>query len=55
MSFGLCVARSSFTRLMTEVVHRLQNTFVYLDDIIVYSTSAEDHIAHLRFFFEQLA
>ena len=55
MPFGLCGAPSSFTRLMTEVVNRLQNTFVYIGDIIAYSTSAEEHIAHLRFLYEQLA
>ena len=55
MPFGLCGAPSSFMRLMTEVVHGLQNIFVYLDDIIVYSTSAEEHIAHLRSLFERLA
>ena len=42
-------------RLMTEVVLGLQNTFVYLDDIIVYSTSAKEHIAQLRSLCERLA
>ena len=46
MPFGLCGAPSSFMRLMTEVVNGLQNIFVYLDDIIVYSNFAEEHIAH---------
>ena len=55
MPFGLCGAPSSFMRLMTEVVHGLQNIFVYLDDIILYSTSAEEHIAHLCSLFERLA
>ena len=54
MPFGLCDG-PSFMRLMTEVVHGLQNTFIYLDDIIVNSTSADKHIAHLRSLFERLA
>ena len=55
MPFGLCGAPASFMRLMTEVVDGLKNIYVYLDDVIVFSSSAEDHDIHLRALFERLS
>ena len=55
MPFGLCGAPSMFMRLMSEVVQGLTNIFIYLDDVIVFSSSAEDHKMHLSALFQRLA
>ena len=55
MPFGLCGAPASFMRLMTVVVEGLKNIYVYLNDVIVFSSSAEDHEIHLRALFKRLS
>ena len=50
MPFGLTNAPATFMRLMQEVFRPLLDrcVVVYLDDILVYSRSAEEHERHLR-------
>ena len=54
MPFGLTNALSAFQRLMQELLTGLNppggNAFVsvYIDDILIYSRTMEDHLAHLR-------
>lgn len=56
MPFGLKNAPSTFQRLMTNMLGDLLNDtcLVYLDDIIVYSTSLQDHLEKIRKVFDRL-
>ena len=53
--FGLKNAAQAFQRLMDTVCSGLEFVFVYLDDILVSSASAEQHKHHLRTVFHRLA
>ena len=44
MPFGLCNVPSTFQRLM----QRTLSGSVYIDDILVFSETVEDHMEHLR-------
>jgi cleavage and polyadenylation specificity factor subunit 1 len=54
MSFGLRNAAQTFQRFMDEVLRGLEFCFLYLDDILVYSRSLEEHEGHLRILFGRL-
>ena len=53
--FGLKNAAQTFQRLMDTGCNGLDFVFVYLDDILVSSTSAEQHMLHLREVFHRLS
>ena len=56
MPFGLCNAPATFQRLMNKVFAVEINQFilVYLDDILVFSKSVEEHWEHLKIALERL-
>ncbi|KAF4648090.1 hypothetical protein FOL47_003737, partial [Perkinsus chesapeaki] len=54
MPFGLCNAPASFQRLMDLVLGRFEFVRIYLDDVLVFSRSMEEHIRHLELVFNAL-
>lgn len=56
MPFGLTNAPATFCNLMNDVFSDYVDRFVivYLDDIVIYSESLEDHLSHLRMVFSRL-
>lgn len=54
MPFGLRNAAQTFQRLMNKILSGLDFCFCYVDDILVASTSQEEHIKHLKQLFETL-
>lgn len=56
MPMGLKNSPSTFQRVMDNVLRDLQNTIclVYLDDIIVFSTSLQEHMVNLQKVFQRL-
>ena len=50
MPFGLTNALATFSNLMNDVFYEFVDRFVmvYLDDIVVYSESLDDHLEYLR-------
>lgn len=55
MTFGLRNAGQTFQRFMDEVLQGLDFCFVYMDDILVFSHSKEEHERHLRIIFDRLS
>ena len=55
MPFGLCNAPSTFQRLMERVLHGLiwKCVVVYLDDVVIYSSSIKEHMSHLQEVFKR--
>ena len=56
MPFGLCNAPATFTTLMNNIFHEYLDDFViiYIDGILVYSKTAEEHAEHLEKVFQKL-
>ena len=56
MPFRLCNALATFTTLMNNIFHEYLDNFViiYIDDILVYSKTTEEHVEHLEKVFQKL-
>jgi len=54
--FGLCNTGSTFQRVMDLALNRLNfhMCLVYLDDLIVYSSTVKEHLVRLRKLFDRL-
>ena len=54
--FGLTNATTMFCNLMNDVLYNFLDSLVavYLDDIVIYSSTLEDHVVHLEKVFEKL-
>ena len=55
MLYGLCNALATFQRLMQNCLGELKLTYalIYLDNVIVFSRTKEEHLHHLRVVFGQ--
>lgn len=50
MPFGLTNAPATFQRFVQDILHEFLGDFacVYIDDILIYSKTAEEHVEHVR-------
>ena len=51
--FGLAQAPAYFQKLMTGVLKDLPFAMAYLDDIIIYSSTPEEHLQHIKTVFKK--
>lgn len=54
MAFGMKNAPATFQRMMHSLLHNIQGCEVYIDDVIVYSMTWDEHLHIIRKFFQKL-
>ena len=52
--FGVCNAAQTFQRFIDQVLHGLPFTYAYIDDLLIASSSANEHKQHLHAVFKCL-
>ena len=52
--FGLAQTPAYFQELMTGILKDFNFAIAYLDDIIIFSKTPEEHLSHIRMVFEKL-
>ena len=55
MPFGMKNAPATFQRMVNHIVADIEGCEAYVDDLIVYSQTWEQHIGQLRPLFEKLS
>ena len=55
MPFGLRNAAQTFQRFIDKVLCGLHFCYAYMDDLLITSTTSEEHLQHLRLVFERLS
>ncbi|KAJ8040186.1 hypothetical protein HOLleu_14412 [Holothuria leucospilota] len=55
MPFGMKNSPMTFQRLVNNLTSNLENCEVYVDDLIVYSNSWDEHVQHIKALFDKLA
>ena len=55
MPFGLRNAAQTFQRFMDQVLHGIPSMYVYLDDVLIASTTPEQHYKDLKAVFTRLS
>lgn len=55
MPFGMCNLGATFQRSMDQILtqYRWQFRIVYIDDVLIYSKSSDEHLTHLELIFER--
>ena len=48
LPFGLCGAPATFQRMMNQLMQGQKHTAAYLDDLIIYSTSWDEHLKEIK-------
>ena len=51
--FGLAQAPAYFQELMTGILKDFNFAIAYLDDIIIFSKTPQEHLLHIRMVFEK--
>ena len=54
LPFGLAQAPAYFQELMTGILKDFNFTIAYLDDIIIFSKTPQEHLSHIRKVFKKL-
>lgn len=54
MPFGLCNAGATFQRAMEKILRGFDNATAYIDDVMVFSKTFEEHLEHLEETFMRL-
>ena len=54
MPFGLRNAAQTFQRFIDQVLHGLDFVYAYIDDLLIASSTKEEHVQHLKLLFDRL-